>query len=89
MREQPCPHSRETASRGLVSARKDVSGEGSYTPSREFRRDQTRFVQRHKNPIPPMGEEAAEALVGGELRRTGETARADSAGDEQLKPTRS
>jgi hypothetical protein len=63
----------------------DVLGEGNYTASREFRRQETGFVQRNKDRIAERGEQAAEALErsegSSELRQAEETARAHSAGD--------
>lgn len=85
-RKQATPRkktSRKTSSRGR--ARKDIFGEGNYTASREFRRQETGFVQRNRNRIPKMGEQAAEALEsdeGRELRQAEETARSHSAGDD-------
>jgi phage protein D len=64
--------------------REDVLGEGNYTASREFRRDQTQFVMRNEDNIPEMGQQAARALdgsEGNELRKAEESARSHSAGD--------
>lgn len=79
--------SRKTASRraGRTRQREEVFGEGNYTASREFRRDQTGFVQRNKDRIPELGQEARAALEGSEgneLRQAEETARSHSFGDE-------
>lgn len=46
-------------------AAKEVFGEGNYTASREFRREQTEFVKRNKSRIPSLGR-AAEAALDGE-----------------------
>ena len=70
---------------GRGRARKEVFGEGNYTAAREFRRQQTGFVQRNKSRIPEMGEQAAQALEGAQradLREAEDIARSHSAGDE-------
>ncbi len=41
---------------------RQVFGEGNYTGSREFLRDETEFVRRNRNKTPAMGQEAAAAL---------------------------
>jgi len=72
-------------SSGRGRARKEILGEGNYTASREFRRQETGFVRRNRGRIPQLGEQAAKALEGdegNELRQAEETARARSAGDE-------
>lgn len=89
-RKQAVPARKKAASRSSVRSgrgreRKQVFGEGNYTASREFRREQSGFVSRNRNRIPQMGEEAAEALdgsEGNELRRAEDTARSHSAVDE-------
>jgi hypothetical protein len=48
------------------SGRKDVLGEGNYTASRNFREQETAFVQRNKSRIPKLGKEAETALEGPE-----------------------
>jgi hypothetical protein len=45
---------------------KDVIGEGNYTASRNFRKEETAFVRRNKKRIPQMGREAEAALDGPE-----------------------
>ena len=63
------------------TARKEVSGEGNYTASREFRKQQTDFVRRNKNRIETLGEEAEVALEGAEgeeLEEAEEEARSHS-----------
>lgn len=67
---------------------REVFGEGNYTAAREFRRAQTGFVQRNRDKIPAMGEEAAAALDGAEgeeLDEAEDRARAHSRspGDEE------
>jgi hypothetical protein len=71
---------KSTAKRGKVKARKakpaprkskpakkkDVIGEGNYTASRNFREQETAFVQRNKRRIPKLGKEAEQALEGPE-----------------------
>jgi histone H1/5 len=60
-------------------ARRDVIGEGNYTASREFNKEQTDFVKRNKAKIPEMGHEAEKALEGPEgtaLRAAEDEARA-------------
>ncbi|MGH6889680.1 MAG: hypothetical protein ACREHF_10870 [Rhizomicrobium sp.] len=62
-------------------ARKEVFGEGNYTASREFRREQTGFVRRNRNRIPKLGENAKQALEGPEgaaLEQAEDEARAHS-----------
>lgn len=62
-----------------------VFGEGNYTASREFRRDQTQFVRRNRDKIPEMGQRAATALEGeegSELKQAEENARSHAAGEE-------
>jgi hypothetical protein len=57
---------------------KDVIGEGNYTASREFRKDQTDFVQRNKSRISKLGKQAERALdgpEGDELRQAEEEGR--------------
>lgn len=46
--------------------RKEAFGEGNDSASREFREDETKFVQRNRDRIPAMGEEAKQALEGDE-----------------------
>jgi len=79
--------SRKAAPRASMrEQQRDVFGEGNYAASREFRREQTGFVQRNKARIPQMGERAAKALEGSEgnaLRRAEQEARSHSAGDEE------
>lgn len=74
---------RKAASRVSGRGRKEVLGEGNYTASREFRREETGFVRRNRNRIPELGKQAAEALdgsEGNELRQAEDTARSRSAG---------
>jgi hypothetical protein len=59
---------RKTARRSPQVAGKEVFGEGNYTASREFRREQTGFVRRNRNRIPELGEKAEQALEGPEGR---------------------
>jgi hypothetical protein len=57
---------------------KDVIGEGNYTASREFRKEQTDFVQRNKSRISKLGKQAERALdgpEGDELRQAEEEGR--------------
>ncbi|HEY4123189.1 MAG TPA: hypothetical protein VGM36_01165 [Rhizomicrobium sp.] len=67
------PKSRRSSRRS-----KDVIGEGNYTASREFRKDQTDFVQRNKSRISKLGKQAERALdgpEGDELRQAEEEGR--------------
>lgn len=47
-------------------ARKEVFGEGNYTASREFRKDEEGFVRANKDRIPVLAKEAERALEGSE-----------------------
>jgi hypothetical protein len=47
-------------------APKEVLGEGNYTAARRFRQGETRFVQRHRDKIAELGQEAEVTLEGGE-----------------------
>jgi hypothetical protein len=56
-----------------------VEGEGSYTATRNFDKEQQKFVSTHKADIPKMGKDAETALEGPEgdgLRKAEEKARA-------------
>lgn len=44
----------------------DIQGEGNYDASRRFDADQKAFVDKNKEAIPGLAEEAAEALDGPE-----------------------
>jgi hypothetical protein len=48
------------------AVRKEVFGEGNYTASRNFRKEETSFVTRNKRKIPQMGKAAEAALEGPE-----------------------
>jgi len=48
------------------SARKEIHGEGNYTATRNFDREEAAFVKRNKSRIPAMGKEAEKALEGPE-----------------------
>lgn len=57
---------------------KDVIGEGNYTASREFRKDEEAFIRANRSRIPQMGKQAEAALdgpEGDELRRAEDEAR--------------
>jgi hypothetical protein len=82
---KPAARKARTSSR---RGRKDVLGEGNYTASREFRKDETAFIRRNRDRIPAMGEEAEAALEGNEgaaLRPAEDRARSrsHSPGDER------
>jgi len=68
-----CEGKRTGAARKSFSPRsKEVLGEGNYTAAREFRENQTNFVQRNKSQISELGKQAERALdgsEGNELRR--------------------
>jgi vacuolar-type H+-ATPase subunit H len=58
---------------------REVLGEGNYTASRRFRKDETGFVARNRSKIPAMGKAAELALEGPEgdaLRNAEDEARA-------------
>jgi hypothetical protein len=58
--------------------RKEVLGEGNYTASREFRKEQTDFVTKNRNRIPTMAKEAEKEIEGpqgDELREAEEEAK--------------
>jgi hypothetical protein len=55
---------RKAASR--AGKKKEVLGEGNYTASRNFRKQETAFVQRNKRKIPALGKAAEKALEGPE-----------------------
>jgi len=76
---------RVRAVRPEEAANKDVYGEGNYTASREFIRDQTDFVRRNKPNIPKMAKDAEAALEGEEgadLRAAEEATRSHAAVDQ-------
>ncbi|HEY2033978.1 MAG TPA: hypothetical protein VGH02_09865 [Rhizomicrobium sp.] len=57
----------------------DVTGEGNYTASREFRKDEEAFVRANRGRIAEMGKNAERALEGpegDELRKAEDEARA-------------
>ncbi len=58
------PATAKAAAKSTPSRGKDVMGEGNYTASRNFRKEETAFVQRNKKRIPQMGKEAEAALDG-------------------------
>ncbi len=66
------PAKTKIAAKSAPRRSKDAMGEGNYTASRNFRKEETAFVQRNKKRIPQMGKEAEAALEdpeGDELRR--------------------
>jgi tRNA/tmRNA/rRNA uracil-C5-methylase (TrmA/RlmC/RlmD family) len=67
-----------SAGNSTLRRSKDVIGEGNYTASRKFDKDQTAFVQRNKPMISKLGKEAETALdgpQGNELRQAEDEAR--------------
>ena len=62
------PAKKKAVKRAAPKARKsrDVIGEGNYTASRNFRREEETFVRANKSRIPEMGKEAEAALEGSE-----------------------
>ncbi len=48
------------------SAKREETGEGNYTASRKFLKDQSSFVEKNREKIPEMGREAEESLDGPE-----------------------
>lgn len=61
--------------------RKEVFGEGNYTASREFDKEQASFVKKNKSRIAKLGKEAEAALEGpqgDELREAEKEARGHS-----------
>jgi len=64
-----------------TAKKKQIVGEGDYTASRTFLKDQSGFVEKNKAAIPAMGKEAENALEGPEgasLREAEATAAARS-----------
>ena len=81
---------RTTASKRAATrpqtGRAEEYGEGNYTASREFIRDQTGFVRKNRRNIPKMGREAEEALEGregAELRAAETEAASHAAGEDE------
>jgi DNA anti-recombination protein RmuC len=67
-----------TAHKSSSRRSKEVLGEGNYTAAREFRENQTNFVQRNKSRISKLGKQAEQALdgpEGDELRKAEEEGR--------------
>lgn len=61
-----------------------MHGEGNYTASRNFDREQQGFVRRNRRNIAKMGKEAEQALEGSqgdELRAAEEQAKSHAAGE--------
>lgn len=66
------------ASKTRKSTRKEVLGEGNYTATRAFDKEQTDFVKKNRKRIPAMAKEAEKELEGpqgDDLRRAEEEAK--------------